>query len=49
MIHPSFVNQALASYTKAVESGAGRSALMRVAKLHQDLGQPEQALEASRR
>lgn len=37
------------SYSEAVQSGAGRSSLMHVAKLHQDLGQLDQALEASRR
>lgn len=41
--------QALEAYSQAVRWGAGRSSLLHMAKLHQELGQPEQALEASRR
>ncbi|CAM9865312.1 unnamed protein product [Scytosiphon promiscuus] len=40
---------ALKSYAKAVWSGGGRAPLMHIAKLHQELGQPQQALEAIER
>lgn len=44
-----FSLQALESYSKAVWSGGGRAPLMHIAKLHQELGQPQQALEAIER
>lgn len=41
--------QALESYSKAVWSGGGRASLMHIAKLQQELGRPQQALEAIER
>ncbi|CAM9449648.1 unnamed protein product [Ectocarpus sp. 4 AP-2014] len=41
--------EALESYSRAVQSGAGRQSLVHIAKLHHELGQSEQAREACRR
>ncbi|CAM9338444.1 unnamed protein product [Ectocarpus fasciculatus] len=42
-------DEALESYTRAVQSGAGRPSLVHIAKLHHELGHPDQALETCRR
>ncbi|CAM9759864.1 unnamed protein product [Ectocarpus sp. 6 AP-2014] len=41
--------EALESYSRAMQSGAGRPSLVHIAKLHHELGQLEQAREACRR
>ncbi|CAN0262675.1 unnamed protein product, partial [Ectocarpus sp. 8 AP-2014] len=41
--------EALESFSRAVQSGAGRPSLVHIAKLHHELGQSEQAREACRR
>lgn len=41
--------QALESYSQAVRWGAGRSSLTHIAKIQQELGHPQKALQAAQR